>query len=137
MTEPHDNDAGELIAADGRRRYPAVTTMKDLILMLGDGQFDADSADKIREFSTAMEEMGIDRGMKIKGKITLHIDVERERDGVYFFTPQLKFSLPPEIHGRTIGWVNDDNSFTPNKPNQGNLFGTIRDVSAGRNVRDI
>lgn len=131
--EQYDPDTGEIIeerAADGGRRYPSVTTLTDLIAMLNDGAFNQDCADKLQEFSADMEELGVDTGKKVKGKITLTIEVEREHDGVYFFTPQLTLKLPPEKVGRTIGWVTDDNRFTPNKPGQGNLFGTIREITA-------
>lgn len=135
----HDAKTGEILetrAADGTQRYPSVTTLTDLIFMLGDGQFNADKAHDLREFSEAMEEAGIDAGGKVKGKIVIEIDVERQHDGVYFFTPGFKTKVPTVKEGRTIGWVTPDNRFTPNKPNQGNLFGTVRDVSADRNIRN-
>lgn len=122
-------------AADGRARYPAVSTLTDLIKMLNDGAFDQDCSDKLREFSADMEEMGYDTDRKVKGKIVLTIEVDRETDGIYFFTPAIKFKLPDEKGQRTIGWVTGDNRFTPNKPNQGNLFGTIREVGGDRAVR--
>lgn len=125
----------ETQAADGSERYPSVTTMTDLVHMLNDGQFNADCAPKLKVFAEEMECLGCDSGKKVKGSITLTIEVEREHDGVYFFTPQIKTKLPPENHGRTIGWVTEDNRFTPNKPRQGNLFGTVRDVTASRDIR--
>lgn len=125
----------ETKAADGSQRYPAVTTMTDLIHMLNDGTFNQDCADKLGAFAADMEELGIDTGKKVKGKITLTVEVEREHDGVYFFTPCLTLKLPPEKVGRTIGWVTDDNRFTPNKPGQGNLFGTVREITA--EVREV
>lgn len=127
----------ELSPADGGQRYPSVRNITDLIMMLNDGGFNNVTAEDLAEFSAKIEEMGVDTGKKIKGKLTLAIDVEREADGVYFFTPQLKFSLPAERHGRTIGWVTADNRFTPNKPRQGNLFGTVREVTPARTVRDV
>ena len=127
----------ETQAADGGRRYPAVTTLTDLIFMLNDGAFNQNSTDKLGPFAADMEELGCDTGKKVKGKITLTIEVEREADGVYFFTPSMKVSLPPEKVGRTIGWVTDDNRFTPNKPGQGHLFGTVREVTTTqRDVRE-
>lgn len=127
----------ETSAADGTRRYPSVTQLTDLIFMLNDGAFNADCADKLKHFAEELEERGIEDGKKVKGKITLTIEVDREHDGVYFFTPDIKLSTPREKHGRTIGWVTPDNRFTPNKPNQGNLFGTVRDVTPTRTVRDV
>lgn len=127
----------ETKAADGSSRYPAVTQLTDLIFMLNDGQFNADCADKLKTFAADLEERGIEDGKKVKGKITLTIEVDREHDGVYFFTPDIKLATPREKHGRTIGWVTPENRFTPNKPNQGNLFGTVRDVTPTRTVRDV
>lgn len=140
MSANHDPVTGEIIeevGADGRQRYPSVRNLTDLILMLNDGGFNAVTAEDIAEFSSKLEQMGCDTGKKIKGKLTLSIEVEREADGVYFFTPSLKFTVPAEKHGRTIGWVTADNRFTPNKPNQGNLFGTVREVISTRQVREI
>ena len=137
----HDADSGEIIeheeiAADGGRRYPSVTTMTDLIHMLNDGQFNHDCAAALQEFAEKLECLGIGTEKKQKGAVTLKIEVERESDGIYFFKPVLTFKLPPEQHGRTIGWLTRDNRFTPNKPNQGNLFGTVRDVSQDRDVKN-
>ena len=129
---PLSGTVDETRAADGTARYPAVTTMTDLINMLRDGQFNLDVAEDIQKFSEGMEEIGCETERKVKGKITLTIDVERETDGIYFFTPDVTFKLPKVPYGRTIGWVTGDNRFTPNKPHQGNLFGTMRDVSAGK-----
>lgn len=143
MAENVNPDTGEITdvdetrAADGTRRYPAATTLTDMIHMLGDGQFNRDSADKLSEFAEAIEEMGCDAGKKVKGKITLTIDVEREHDGVYFFTPALVTKLPTEKGERTIGWVTEDNKFSPNRPRQGQLFGTIREVTIDQDVRRI
>lgn len=125
MTEPIDETA----AADGHRRYPAVTTLTDLVFMLNDGAFNMNSTEKLGELAEKLEELGCDTGKKQRGSITLTIEVEREHDGVYFFTPALKIKLPTEKVGRTIGWVTNDNRFTPNKPGQGNLFGTVREIN--------
>ncbi|CAB5162470.1 hypothetical protein UFOVP152_30 [uncultured Caudovirales phage] len=131
-TDTFDPDTGEVIeerAADGGRRYPSVTTLTDLIAMLNDGAFNMDAADKLQSFSADLEELGVDTDKKVKGSISIKIEVDRERGGVYFFTPALTFKLPPEKVQRTIGWVTDDNRFTPNRPGQGNLFGTIREIT--------
>ncbi len=132
-----DEHTHEIDAADGGKRYPSVTQLTDLIFMLNDGEFNSACAEKLKIFAANLEEIGCDTGKKIKGKITLSIDVEREADGIYFFTPQIKLTTPTEKHGRTIGWVTEDNRFTPNKPRQGNLFGTVREVSQARVVRDV
>ena len=128
-----DPDTGEVFetrSADGGYRYPSATTLTDFVFMLNDGAFNQDAADKLKELAEGLEELGCDTGKKVKGKLTLNVEVEREVDGVYFFTPQLVVKLPPEKVQRTIGWVTGDNKFTPNKPNQGNLFGTVREIAA-------
>lgn len=130
----HDPATGEIIetaAADGSQRYPAANTLTDLIHMLSDGQFNYDCSADLQKMAEDMEELGIDTGGKVKGKVVVSIEVERSNDGIYFFTPNIDVKLPKAKGRRTIGWVTGDNKFTPNKPNQGNLFGTIRDVSAG------
>lgn len=143
MSEQQQAGTGQLSAsfeenaADGSRRFPQVTTLTDLIFMLNDGAFNQDSVDDLAPFAAAMEELGCDTGKKVKGKVTLTIEVEREADGIYFFTPTMATKLPPKKNQRTIGWVTKDNHFTPNQPNQGNLFGTMRDVSAARETRGI
>jgi len=139
MTETINQETGEVteeVGADGRRRYPAVSTLTDLIHMLNDGQFNYDCADALGECAEKMECLGCDTGKKQKAKIVLTVEVEREADGIYFFTPSLAVKLPQEKAARTIGWVTKDNKFTPNRPGQGNLFGTIRDVMPARRVID-
>ncbi len=82
-------------AADGGRRYPAASTLSDLLMMLKDGQFNADSSEPLREFATKLEAVGIDTGKKAKGKITLTIDVEFDADREFsVLTPSLAFKLP-------------------------------------------
>lgn len=124
---------GEIIeerAADGGRRYPAASTLSDLLMMLKDGQFNADSSEPLREFATKLEAVGIDTGKKAKGKITLTIDVEFDADREFsVLTPSLAFKLPVEKHGATVAWFTSDGRLSPNKPNQGNLFGTIREIT--------
>lgn len=135
--EQHDPDTGEILeAADGGKRYPSVTRLTDLVFMLNDGAFNEDAADTLATFAADMEERGCDTGKKVKGSITLKIDVERDHDGIYFFTPVLTTKLPPAAHGRTIGWVTEDNRFTPNQPRQGHLFGTVREVTPARVVKN-
>lgn len=136
----HDAETGEILdgtlAADGRRRHPAVSTLTDLVNMLNDGQFNHDCSKQLGDLAEALEEIGCDTGKKVKGKLTLTIDIEREADGIYFFTPCLKTKTPDAKMPRTIGWVTGENKFTPNRPNQGNLFGSIRDVSVQRDVKN-
>jgi hypothetical protein len=134
------SDQSEIVeerAADGGRRYPAASTLSDLLLMLKDGQFNADSSEPLREFATKLEAVGVDTGKKAKGKITLTIDVEFDADREFsVLTPSIAFKLPVEKHGATVAWFTSDGRLSPNKPNQGNLFGTIREITTEpRSVR--
>jgi len=138
MSDQHDPDTGEIIetrAADGGQRYPAASTLSDLILMLKDGQFNADSCEPLREFASKLEAAGIDTGKKAKGKITLTIEVDYDHDREFsVLTPSLAFKLPVEKHGATVAWFTSDGRMSPNKPNQGNLFGTIREINTEARV---
>lgn len=130
----HNPETGEIIeehAADGGRRYPAANTLSDLLMMLKDGAFNADSADPLQEFAQKLEAAGVDSDKKVKGSITLKIDVEFDPDREFsVLTPSLAFKLPTAKHGATVAWFTSDGRLSPNKPRQGNLFGTIREVTA-------
>lgn len=127
----------ETTAADGSRRTAAATTLSDLIKMLKDGQFDADSVEPLREFASKLEAVGMDTDRRAKGTITLKIEVDFDPDREFsVLTPSLAFKLPVEKHGSTVAWFTTDGRLTPNKPNQGNLFGSIREITTqAREVR--
>ncbi len=127
----YDPENGEmLIAADGGQRYPAADTLSDLIFMLKDGKFNADSRAPMQEFAAKLEAAGIDGNRKVKGKIALSIEVEFDPTKEFaVLTPSLQFKLPVEKHGATVAWFTPDGQLSPNKPRQGNLFGSIREVS--------
>lgn len=138
MAETIDPETGEVFetrAADGGQRYPAASTLSDLILMMRDGQFNAETTEPLREFATKLEAAGIDSNGKVKGKITLTIDVEFDPSREFsILTPGLTIKLPAAKHGSTVGWITSDGRISPNKPNQGNLFGTIREITSEARV---
>lgn len=136
MAGPPD-ETYETTAADGSRRTAAATTLSDLIKMLKDGQFDADSVEPLREFASKLEAVGMDTDRRAKGTITLKIEVDFDPDREFsVLTPSLAFKLPVEKHGSTVAWFTTDGRLTPNKPNQGNLFGSIREITTqAREVR--
>lgn len=138
--EQIDPSTGEIIdetqAADGGRRYPAASTLNDLIAMLRDGQFNADTGEVLREFAEKLEAVGRNTDRKAKGKIVLTIEVDYDPDRDFsVLVPTLVCKLPAEKHGATVAWFTTDGRLTPNKPNQGQLFGTMRDVNAAREIR--
>lgn len=140
MADTIDPETGEVFetrAADGGQRYPAANTLADLIIMQRDGQFNADTAEVLREFNEKLEAAGHDGNGKAKGRITLTLDVEYDPSREFcVITPGLTIKLPAAKHGQTVTWFTADNRMSPNKPNQGNFFGTIREITTeARTVR--
>lgn len=137
---PHDPTTGEIIenaAADGGQRYPAARSLADFFRMLEDGQFDADVAFDLQELAAELEQLAIDTGQgKLKAALKIEVDIIRDPAGFYVFGAKHTIKRPVEKRKQSVGWVTDDNLFTPNKPRQGNLFGTVRDVSPRREVRN-
>lgn len=135
---PETGEINEEHAADGGRRYPAASTLSDLIMMLKDGSFNEDSVEPLQEFAQKLEAAGVDSDKKVKGSITLKIDIEFDPEREFsVLTPSLAFKLPTAKHGATVAWFTRDGRLSPNKPRQGNLFGTIREVTTeARQVRN-
>ena len=140
MSDPHDPGTGEIIeqrAADGGQRYPAAHSLADFIRMQEDGQFDADVAFDLNELAAELEQLAQDTGQgKLKAKLTITVDIIRDPAGFYVFAAKHAIKRPDEKRKQSVGWVTEDNKFTPNKPRQGHLFGTVRDVTPRREVRN-
>lgn len=125
-----------LIAADGGRLHPTCNSLADFVRMLEDGQFDADVTSDLRDLAEALEDLFMAQGGKLKATLNIKIELTREIDGYYLIAASHSIKKPTENRKRSLAWLTDNNLFTPNKPNQGSLFGTVRDVSARRNVRN-
>ena len=138
--DQYNQETGELIdppAADGVARHPAAHSLADFIRMQEDGQFDADVAFDLNALAADLEEIAESTGQgKVKAKLTITIDITREPAGHYVFAAKHVIKRPEEKRRQSVGWVTEDNKFTPNKPRQGNLFGTVRDVTPRREVRN-
>ncbi len=139
MTD-HDPETGEIIenkAADGGQRYPAAHSLADFIRMQEDGQFDADVAFDLNELAAELEQLAEDTGQgKLKATLNIKVEIVRDPAGFYVFAASHTIKRPTEKRKQSVGWVTEDNKFTPNKPRQGNLFGTVRDVTPRREVRN-
>lgn len=135
-----DQETGEILeqtAADGGARLPAAHSLADFIRMQEDGQFDADVAFDLNELAAELEQLAQDTGQgKLKAQLTIKVDITRDPAGFYVFAATHAIKKPVEKRKQSVGWVTDDNKFTPNKPRQGNLFGTVRDVTPRREVRN-
>lgn len=138
--EAFDKETGEIteqIAADGGQRYPAAHSLADFMKMQEDGQFDADVAFDLNELAAEMEQVAAETGQgKLKAKLTVTVDITRDPAGFYIFAAKHVIKRPDVKRKQSIGWVTEENKFTPNKPRQGHLFGTIRDVTPRREVRN-
>lgn len=138
MAETHDPETGEVLesrAADGSRIPPAASTLSALVMLMRDGQFDADTAEPMQEFATKLEALGHDTSKRAKGVITLKIEVDFDPDREFaVLTPTLNFKLPAEKHGSSVAWFTTDGRLTPHQPRQGQLFGQIREVATQARV---
>lgn len=137
MDNPANGPAAEptvehLIAADGGKLHPTANTLADFVRMVEDGQFDADVTHDMREMAAELENMFMAQGGKLKATITLKFDLTREIDGYYLIAGTHSIKLPKVNRKRSLAWLTQDNLFTPQMPNQGSLFGTVRDVAARR-----
>lgn len=139
--EPFDPDTGELLetrAADGGQRYPAARSLAEYIRMLEDGQFDADVAYDMKQLVTELEELAETTGQgRLKAKLTIQVEITRDPSGFYVSGATYNIKKPAQKRRQTVMWVTDDGAFTPNKPNQGNLFGNVRVVTPTREVRTV
>lgn len=135
----HNPETGEIIeerAADGAPITPAASTITDLIMMLKDGKFNAESVETLKEFALKLEAAGIDGNKKVKGSIVLKLDVDFDPEREFsVITPTLTTKLPTPKHGQTAAWFTSDGRLSPNKPRQGILFGNaIREVTTEARV---
>ena len=140
----HDPETGEvfdqpdgpetILAADGGRTYGAANTLADFVRMLEDGQFDADVTTELRDLAANLQDVARLNG-KSKGSLTIKVDFICE-NGFFRMQAQSKVAMPVEKRPASVAWATEDNRFTASKPNQGSLFGTVRDVTPKRNVRN-
>jgi hypothetical protein len=124
------------IAADGARRYPGAHSLADFFRMIEAGQFDTDCADALQDAAATLEELAAANPSKIKASLEIKVEIVRDPDGIYFLTGAYKIKLPEIKRARSIAWLSPDNRFTPNRPNQGHLFGDLRDVTPKRDFHN-
>jgi hypothetical protein len=124
------------VAADGRRRNPGAHSLADFFRMIEAGAFDRDVAEALLGAAAKMEDYAAESGAKIKATLTVAVEIVRDPDGLYFLTGSYKIKLPEPKRPRSLAWLTDDNRFTPNKPNQSQLFGELRDVTPKRDFHN-
>lgn len=131
-----DRTVEPIMAADGGRLHPTANSLADFVRFIEDGQFDADVTYDLRELAADMENLFMAQGGKLKATLTIKIDLTREVEGFYVLAASHTVKKPTENRKRSVAWLTDDNLFTPNKPGQGALFGTVRDVTPRRTIRN-
>lgn len=138
LPEIIDETTGEILeSADGGRRHPAARSLADFFRMMEDGQFDADVAADLQELAGDLENMVLNGGNgRLTAELNLKVKIIREPDGFYILDPSYTIKRPKEKRRRSVAYLTDDNAFTPNMPRQGHLFGTVRDVTPARQVKN-
>lgn len=148
VAEDFDPETGEVLstaapgrpvvemAADGRLLMPVAQLFSHFIANLEDGQFDEDVTDALKDLAEVMNSQGARFGdrVKIKGKVAITLDFSLE-NGVFYIRSNFKTTKPAENRRNSLMWTTPDGKFTPNPPNQGQLFG-VRDVTPHREIRD-
>jgi len=121
-------------AADGARVMPAASTFGEFVRLLEDGQLDAELTEELRKLAGEMANAAIDSGGKSKGKLTLTFDFALE-GRIFSIASKHKVDLPVPKRPKSVLWTTEDMRFTPNNPQQGQLFG-VREVR-GPGFRDV
>lgn len=117
-------------AADGVALVPTAETAGNFLDLLEDGDFSREAYAQLKDLGATMHDIGRATGQKVKGKVTIVIDLARDGEA---FTMQGKVTVKkPEIpRPRSIMWTDENNNFTRFPPNQTQLFG------APRNIRSV
>lgn len=82
------------------------------------------------------EQTGDRPGVKIKGSVTLKINIE-VKDGTAILSAEVSSKRPKPVPGTTFFWVLDDGSLSMDHPSQTDMFGGPREVRGARDVTDV
>lgn len=131
----YDPQTGEQIAghvsreraADGQIISTVAHTSGGFIDLLEDGGFSADAYEQMRELADTMTGIYNTTNNKVKGKITLEIDLEKDGDG-FRIQGGIKVKAPDLPRPKSIMWTDSSGNFTRFPPNQTQMFGTPRAV---------
>jgi len=138
MPPNHDPLTGEILppperAADGRALAPIASTLSQFIAVLGEGEFDRAMAGVLTNMVEALRDAATAGDGTAKGSISIKLAIKREANA-FFIDPTYTVTTPKDKFGRAMMFATEDNRFTPNPPNQGQLFG-VRDATSGTRLR--
>lgn len=117
------------------------TTFAHFLAMMNAGRFQQELTELLPQIAAALENHAAESGGKAKAKLKLEFDFLLKK-GVYEIGCDHKLTLPTVERDRTIAWATVDNFFTPQNPQQVEMFGprALRDPytqgGSGPAVRD-
>lgn len=116
--QPERAATGEIVPSSARSAGAFVD-------LLEDGQFSMDSHEEIRELMSAMTDISNATGQKVKGKVTITIDLTKDGEA---FTVQGKVvtKAPDMPRPKSIIWADDTGNPCRFPPNQVQMFGGAR-----------
>lgn len=95
---------------------------------LEDGQASVDLGREITDTLAALKEQAGNRPKaKVKGKVTLTLDIEVE-GGSATITAEIASKRPKPVRGSSFYWVLDDGSLSTEHPQQISMFGGPQEV---------
>lgn len=118
MPQPERAATGEIVPSSARSAGAFVD-------LLEDGQFSMDAHQEVRELMSAMTDISNATGQKVKGKVTITIDLTKDGEA---FTVQGKVvtKAPDMPRPKSILWADDSGNPCRFPPNQVQMFGGAR-----------
>lgn len=112
-------------AATGELLAPAARSAGAFVDLLEDGQFSMDSHAEIRELMQSMTDISNATGQKVKGKVTITIDLTKDGEA---FTVQGKVQTkaPDMPRPKSIIWADEGGNPCRFPPKQVQMFGGAR-----------
>ena len=116
-------------AVDGLPVPSVARNAGDFLNQIEDGQLSADLHEELRDLAALMNDQSrAFPGKKIKGKVTLVIDLEKE-DQMFKMAANFKIKAPEVPRPKSVFWTDERNQFSRFPPNQQQMFG-VRTVKA-------
>lgn len=109
-------------------------TMNQHLDSLQRGGFSEELSAALRDLVADIENAAAENGGKAKGTIAITLGFKLDK-GIYELSGDVKVKAPEKRRGITHTWATPDNYLTPQNPNQVEMFGEVRVVTGGGEVR--